>query len=135
MSTRPGSHLWPGRLQRPLSRTVRLRPIVTVALGRSKGADFARNVLLVSSGAVVGRVIGLLAAPALRRFYTPVECGVMGVCVSVIVILTVAAMPRYEAAIPSSETDSEALNVPTLSCPIGVVSSLVCAGFAHDCPL
>jgi O-antigen/teichoic acid export membrane protein len=106
---------------------VNLRSVMTAARGRLNRGEFARNLLILTSGSVVGQVIGVLATPVLTRLYTPDEYGVMGVYVSVLGIITVAAMLRYEAAIPISETGSDALTVLALSCGIAVVSSLACA--------
>jgi O-antigen/teichoic acid export membrane protein len=83
--------------------------------------------MVLTGGSVVGQIIGLLATPVLTRLYTPDEYGVMGVYVSVLGILTVVAMLRYEAAIPISDTEPEALNVLALACGLAVVTSLACA--------
>ena len=91
-------------------------------------AGFARDLLVLTSGSAIGQFVGLIAMPVLTRLYTPAEYGVMGVYMSVLGILAVVAMLRYEAAIPISETDADALNVLALSCSIVVVTSLACAG-------
>jgi O-antigen/teichoic acid export membrane protein len=85
-----------------------------------------KHLLILTSGAVVGQLIGVMAAPVLTRLYRPDEYGVMGLYTSVLSILVVLAMLRFEAAIPISETESEALNLLALSFGLAIVTSLSC---------
>jgi O-antigen/teichoic acid export membrane protein len=96
-------------------------------LDRINRTQFARNVLLLSGSAVVGQVIGLAATPVLARLYTPNEYGVSGMYASVLAIISVVAMLRYESAIPISRSDLEAVNLIALSCGMAAVTSLICA--------
>jgi O-antigen/teichoic acid export membrane protein len=112
----------------PKSRRWKSLTCVAMSVRRAiSRAGFARNVVILSSGAGIGQVLGLIAMPVVARLYRPDQFGVLGMYGSVLAIVSVVAMLRYESAIPISKTDSEAVNATALSCGIAVVTSLLCA--------
>lgn len=103
------------------------RHLVSSAVHSIRRTRFGKNVLMLSGGTVAGQVIAMAAAPFIARLYSPAEYGVLGVYMSALALISVAAMLRYEIAIPVSDTDREAANVVALTIGISVVSCLICA--------
>lgn len=71
--------------------------------------------LRLASGAALGQLIVLLAAPLLTRLYTPEAFGIATVFASVVGVLGVLACMRYELTIVLPKEDREAANLLGLS--------------------
>lgn len=93
----------------------------TIAVG-----DFTRHVALLVGGALAGQLVAVIASPIVTRLYTPSEYGVLGVYMSLLAIISVVAMLRYEAAIPGCQDDSRAVNVAALALVITLIMSIAC---------
>ncbi len=81
---------------------------------------FARNVLALMSGSVLGQVIMAAAAPVLTRLYTPEEFGTLALYVSIVTVGAVVLSWRYEMAIVLPEDDRDAANLFILSLAVAV---------------
>ena len=79
---------------------------------------FARNVVVLAGGTVLGQAIVVLTSPILTRLYTPEDFGVLAVYTSILSIISVIASLRYELAIPLPEKDEDAANILALSLSI-----------------
>ena len=74
-------------------------------------SNFARRVIVLAAGTVVGQLVVFLASPILTRLYSPQDFGVFAVYASLLSVLSVVAAMRYELAIPlpGDEQDASAL--------------------------
>jgi O-antigen/teichoic acid export membrane protein len=96
-------------------------------VGRIRGAEFARRVALLSGGTAAGQAIALAFTPIITRLYSPAEYGVLGVYISVLGILSVAAMLRFEFAIPVAADERESRAVLRLALGVALVTSALAA--------
>jgi len=99
--------------------------LLSQAVSSLRQRRFAKNVAVLSGGTIVGQAIAVLASPIITRLYSPSEYGVLGVYMSALALASVAAMLRYEVAIPVGETNREAANVCGLSMLLAVVTSVL----------
>lgn len=88
-------------------------------------SQFFRNAFLLTSSSVIAQVILLVAAPVIARLYTPHDFGISGVYLSVLGVMTVGCMFRYEPAIAASKTRREAAVVTKLSMSLAICTSLL----------
>lgn len=84
---------------------------------------FFRNVLTLTSGSVVAQVSAMVATPFVARLYSPSDYGVLGVYSSILSVTYVAAMLRYEFAVPIAKTDSSAVNLLALCFTLATVAA------------
>lgn len=77
-------------------------------------AAFTRNVIIISGGTAFGQAVNLLFSPIITRLYTPEEYGVLTVYSSILGILSIAAVLRYELGIPIADDDEKTVNVIAL---------------------
>lgn len=70
-----------------------------------------RNTLVLFSGNIVGRIIGIAAIPVLTRLYTPDSFGILAIYVAIVTFTASVATLRYEVAIPLPRTDRLAINI------------------------
>lgn len=76
---------------------------------------FAKGVIKISLGTLLGQIVIMLFSPVLTRLYTPDDFGVLAVYTSILgMIITIGSL-RYELAIPLPKNDHEAANVLVLS--------------------
>jgi O-antigen/teichoic acid export membrane protein len=88
---------------------------------------FARDTSALVVGVIASQAIGLLAAPALTRLYTPDEFGVLAAFSSLVITGAVVVCWSYEAAVVLPRTDREARAVVWL-CLIATVVSTALLG-------
>jgi lipopolysaccharide exporter len=106
--------------------TCRSNPVAS-AIQSIRRTSFGKNVLVLSGGTVAGQALALLASPVIARLYSPAEYGILGIYMSALALVSVAAMLRYEIAIPVSDTDREAANVVAVTIATAIVTGLLCA--------
>ncbi len=84
--------------------------LVVMANGR-----FARSVVLLSGGVIIGQAVCVASAPILTRLYRPEDLGELAVFVAAISLVSIMGAFRYEVAIPLPKEDEHARNVLALS--------------------
>lgn len=84
---------------------------------------FLRNVLTLTGGSVVAQVSAMVATPFVARLYSPSDYGVLGVYSSILSLAYVAAMLRYEFAVPIAKTDFSAMNLLALCFTLATVAA------------
>lgn len=88
--------------------------------------NFLRDVLKLSFGTLIGRLITLAALPVLTRLYSPDDFAILAVYLAIVSTVAVAACLRLEIAIPLAKNDDDAANLLALALVgLGVVASLV----------
>jgi O-antigen/teichoic acid export membrane protein len=70
-----------------------------------------RNMAVLASGTMVGKVIGLATMPVITRIYTPEHLGVLSIFASLVGLLLPFGTLRYSAAIPLPRADGTAANL------------------------
>jgi len=78
-------------------------------------SEFARSVILISFGTILGQLALILASPLISRLYTPKEMGVFAVYASTVGVLSIIFSFRYELAIPLATNDREAWSLAALT--------------------
>lgn len=86
-----------------------------------KKGGFKYNVLIMSSGTIIGQALILLSSPILARIFVPSDFGIFAIYTSIISIFTALASLRYEMAIPLPKEDKDAINILALSCFIVIL--------------
>ena len=104
------------------------------AFGGEVGKLF-RGVAVLSSGTVVGRIVGLLSMPLITRLYTPEDFGIMAVFTAIIMMAAPLLTLRYGVALPLPKNDGIAMNIMAVSVVIMIViltvSTLLLAFFGE----
>lgn len=86
-------------VEAPWSAVRNLRERLGASILRFVDADFAKATATLMHGAVLGQIIGLLAAPLTARLFSPEAVGIASVISSLMVIPAAFAMLRYDMAI------------------------------------
>jgi O-antigen/teichoic acid export membrane protein len=85
-----------------------------------------RNILVLVSGSILARLIGILSIPIITRLYSPSDMGVLTTFISITGILVAFTSLRYIVVIPLPRTQTYALNASVLCFIIlSVVSSIL----------
>lgn len=111
------------------SLSSRLGRLCRLLLGRICGPGYGRNVLLVFSGSVVGKVLTVGAAPVLSRLFSPGDYGIFGLFTGLLSILSIAGSLGYARAVVLPRSNREAAGLVWLSLGIVLVVTAV-AGLA-----
>ncbi|MDD2520889.1 MAG: hypothetical protein PHR34_08055, partial [Kiritimatiellae bacterium] len=77
-------------------------------------AAIFRNMALLTSGAMLARVVAAGSAPFITRIYTPEHMGVLSVFASLAAMLIPFVTLAYSTAIPLPKRDGMALNLAVL---------------------
>ena len=88
------------------------------------------NVGTVATGAALAQLIGVAAAPALSRLYTPAEFGTFVIVSSIALAVGTVACLRYELAIPLPERDGDGRALMSVS---AIAACLTCSTLAAVC--
>jgi O-antigen/teichoic acid export membrane protein len=96
---------------RPFLVEIPLREDVVKQLHRG----FARDVIKLSFGTLVGRLIAVAALPIVTQVYSPADFALLAVFLGVVSPLAVVACLRLEVAIPMAVTNSEAAETLVLA--------------------
>lgn len=88
-------------------------------------SDFAKNVLTLMSGTVIGQAIPFLATFILARIFTPDEFGVFAVYFSLVNIIGTISTGRYEMAILLPKSTTNAFDLVKLSLLSSLIISLI----------
>jgi len=86
---------------------------------------FAKGVLAIASGTLVGQFIVFLSTPAIARLYSPNDYGVLAVYSSILNVIVAISCLRYELAIPLPEDDQTAAHVLVLALIICFIVSIL----------
>jgi O-antigen/teichoic acid export membrane protein len=74
-----------------------------------KQHPFLKNILILGSSSGIAQLFPVLTAPLLTRLYSPEEFGVFGLFYSIVTVLSVVAMLRYEGIVIVGQDHKEAL--------------------------
>ena len=73
-----------------------------------------KNIVILASGAMVGRLIGFVSIPFVTRIYSPEDMGVLTVFLSIITVIGSFTTLRYTVTIPLPRTHGYSLNASIL---------------------
>lgn len=76
-----------------------------------KKGSFAKNVLMITSGAVFAQALSTLLSVVITRLYSPEQYGVLTVYVACLGMISLLGALSYESAIPIADDDEKAFNV------------------------
>lgn len=96
-------------------------------LGRLKNAPFVRNVLVVTTGSVIGQAIGFALSPIISRLFTPSDFGVFGSFGAVTGVIAAIATLDYSQAVMLPKKREDAGQVFLLSCLATLAITVLCA--------
>ena len=85
---------------------------------------FATNVVVLSSGASLGHLFTLAAAPILTRLYLPDDIGNLGLFNAFLAVAAVAASLQYDVAIVSTPSQREAAQLAIVSTALTLPMSM-----------
>jgi O-antigen/teichoic acid export membrane protein len=74
-----------------------------------------RGMLWLLSGSAAGQAAAFALAPALTRLYTPEEFGTYNLFTSVVALVSVLAMAKFDLAIPVARSDEDAVGLGKVS--------------------
>lgn len=94
-------------------------------LSRMSKVDILRNMAILVSGSALAQLIGVLAAPALSRIYSPEDFGVLGMLIAITGVIAVVGSLKYETALVIEEDDSNADSLQSLCLLILVIVTLL----------
>ena len=85
-----------------------------------------RNMAILSSGTIVGKVIGIFTVPIITRIYLPDHFGVLSIFTALVALLVPFGTLRYTMAIPLPKNDGLVANLVVLcGLFLFIVSTLV----------
>jgi len=85
-----------------------------------------KNILVLASGSILARLIGILSIPIITRIYSPADMGVLSAFISLTGVFLAFTSLRYSVVIPLPRTLGYALNSSVLCLIIlSVVSTLL----------
>lgn len=103
---------------------------------RGMASVFLRNVTVLMTGTVAGRVIAFAIAPVITRLYVPAYFGVFGVFFGVAALFAAISTLRYDQALMLPRRNEKAVNLFGLSVistvVVAVTSALICLPFADQ---
>ncbi|MGK0254541.1 MAG: O-antigen/teichoic acid export membrane protein [Mariniflexile sp.] len=89
-------------------------------------SSFYKNILVLASGSIIARLIGILSIPIITRLYSPADMGVLTAFISLTGVLLAFTSLRYSVVIPLPRTLGYALNSSVLCLIIlSIVSALL----------
>ncbi|MDO9384676.1 MAG: oligosaccharide flippase family protein [Hyphomicrobiaceae bacterium] len=89
--------------------------------------EFAKNVITLTSGALVAQAIPIAVSPILTRFYSPADFGIFAVYTALAAIITVASTGRFELALNLPRSDLIAIHLFVLASLCVAVTALCVA--------
>lgn len=90
-----------------------------------------RGFAAIASGAALGQVILVAAAPFLGRIYNPDVFGAFSVVNAIVLAAGTVAALRFELAVPLSESDGEARGIVRLGIRLALGVALVCTPLVY----
>lgn len=93
--------------------------------------NFAKNVIVLTGGAVFAQALNFLVSPIITRIYSPSDYGIMTIYAAVLAIISLLGSLSYELAIPIAEDDKKAINIFSLCILILSVLSVIMAIVLH----
>ncbi len=92
---------------------------------RIKRNNFAKSVMLLTSGTAIAQVINIILSPVITRIYNPNSYGVLTVFTAILGMISLLGSLSYESAIPIVEEDDKAINILSLSFIILILNTLL----------
>jgi O-antigen/teichoic acid export membrane protein len=90
-----------------------------------KNNIFFQNIAVVAGGNVTAKLIGIIAAPIITRFYTPEDYGIFSVFLSVVGVVGSLATLRYAVTIPIAKDEKLVDNILKLCFLITLSLSII----------
>jgi O-antigen/teichoic acid export membrane protein len=90
------------------------------------GRAFARNVTLLAGSTALAQGSAVLVAPILTRIYSPADLGLFGIFFAFVTVAATVVCGRYDVAIVSTATRSDAALLTRLAILIAIPATLVC---------
>lgn len=84
-------------------------------------SEFARSVLVLTTGTVLAQLISYLVYPFLTRIYSPEEMGDLGLYMRIVAFVSAIATARYELSLPIAARDQHAFMLYRFSFRIALV--------------
>lgn len=95
-----------------------------------------RDILNISLGTLVGRLITFAALPVVTRLYSPEEYALLAVFLAMVTIASVAACLRFDVAVPLARDDADALYLLLIGLAsaffVALALSFLVLGFSKD---
>ena len=86
---------------------------------------YLKSILLLTSGSMLGQIIGFVGSMIMTRMYTASEIGIMTTIVSISGIFAPVINARFDFALVKEQKEKYVLALVKMSIYIGVVLSLV----------
>jgi O-antigen/teichoic acid export membrane protein len=84
-----------------------------------------RGMVVLATGSIAARAVGLLSIPVLTRIYGPEDFGVLAVFTALVAMLVPVLTLRYVMAVPLPRHDGMAMNIMVLSGALMIAMALV----------
>ena len=94
-------------------------------LNEIRSSVFIQNIIKVSTGNSIARILGILSTPLLSRLYSPDDFGQLGEFTSVVSILAVFSTLRFVGAIPVERDRKALINLVQVCFTILVISTVL----------
>ncbi|GAB6680987.1 lipopolysaccharide biosynthesis protein [Streptococcus uberis] len=87
--------------------------------------NYFKNILILTSGSIIGQVIAVVCSPLLTRIYSPADIGIYSYILAMISTFTAIINGRYDMGIVSEKNNDRAFALVKLSFIIGTIFSIV----------
>ena len=88
--------------------------------------DFAKNVMVLSSGVTMAQLASFLLTPVVARLYAPEAFGLMAFFLSIATPLTNISSLKYDQAVLIADSDTAAGRLSSLACWINFIFCALC---------
>lgn len=90
-----------------------------------KKNDFLKNIFLVVGGTAFAQLLTILVSPILTRIYPPEQYGVLTVCNSFLILLSISISLDYQNAIPIADNDEDACHLVIISIGFLILNTIL----------
>jgi len=95
-------------------------------------SDFGRNVFALLTGTTISQLIPVIVSPLLTRIYSPEDFGIFAIYISLVTLLSVIAMGKYDLSIILPSKNTQAMNLLVLSFVLVILFFLTSLAIIHS---
>lgn len=97
--------------------------IENISKSNSAESNIFKNMVKLTAGTGLAKIIGVFTAPIITRIYLPEDMGILSIFTSVVALIVPLATLRYSLAIPLPKNDGLAANIAVFSSGILIIIS------------
>lgn len=97
-----------------------------------RNLSYVKSISILTSGSMLGQIIGFVGSIFMTRLYSAQEIGVMSTIVAVTGIFASVINGRFDYAIVKEQNEENVFALIKLSVLIGIITSILVSVFSYD---